>query len=158
MPSSSEAEARTRMVSSDHIDGRTALQNSEQTAGERRRGASAEQSERRSAPTITMLGASAQSMLASATENAARNCADVIGADCGPLLKIAEEQADSLWSNLGQIALMLAHRRSADFEDLRAKIGLWRRLAPESIFDEGEQTPDEALLCSIISDIEHLAA
>ena len=105
-----------------------------------------------------MLGASAQNMLAAARARAKDVYAEALGEDSSPLLKVAEEQADFLWNNLGQIAQMLSHRRSADFGDLRAKIDLWRSLAPESIFDEGEQTPDEALLCSIISDIEHLAA
>ena len=134
------------------------MHNTQQTASERQRRASAEQNELASEPTIIMLGASAQNMLAAARARAKDVYAERLGEDSSPLLKVAEEQADFLWNNLGQIALMLAHRRAADFGDLRAKIDLWRSLAPESIFDESEQTPDEALLCSIIADIEQLAA
>ena len=109
-------------------------------------------------PTIAALGESAQNMLAAADERAACASGDVIRAGCEQLVKIAEEQADSLWSNVGQIAVMLAARRSGNHADLRSKVGLWRRLAPESLFLEDEQTPDEALLCSIIDDIERMIA
>ena len=88
----------------------------------------------------------------------AHHSADLTNTDCQPLMRVAEEQADSLWRNLAQIAQMLTDRRSTDFGDLRAKIALWRRLAPESTFDDGEQMPDEALLCSIIDDIEQMTA
>lgn len=133
------------------------MNNSEQMASEQRRKLT-EQSERIPAPTIIMLAASAQSMLASARDNMAHHSADLTNTDCQPLMRVAEEQADSLWRNLAQIAQMLTDRRSTDFEDLRAKIALWRRLAPESTFDDGEQMPDEALLCSIIDDIERMTA
>lgn len=109
------------------------------------------------APTIEALSETALNMLAAADENVACVGADRIGEGCGNLVKIAEEQADSVWSNVGQIALMLADRRSKNFMDLRAKINLCRRLAPETTFEEIEQTPDEALLCSIINDIERIS-
>lgn len=109
-------------------------------------------------PTIAALGECAQNMLAAGDERAACLSGNDFRAGCEQLVKIAEEQADSLWSNLGQIALMLADRKSGNHADLRSKVGLWRRLAPESLFLESEQTPDEALLCSIIEDIERMIA
>ncbi len=109
---------------------------------------------------INMLSAAALSMQACTRENTERPhaFADDCDSGYGALLKIAEEQADSVWENLRQIALILSHRQTTGLADLCAKIKAWRVLAPETLFDEDEQTADEALLCSIIADIERMAA
>lgn len=72
------------------------------------------------------------------------------------IFRVAEKMDDELWDNLRQLSTMLAEMKSADIGDIRAKIRVWKSLAPESIFDEDEQTIDEALLCSIIDEIEQL--
>jgi len=74
------------------------------------------------------------------------------------LLRVAEQLDDEIWDNLGQLSTMMSGIRSGDISHVCAKIRLWKSLAPESLFDKAEQTPDEALLCSIIDDIERLAA
>jgi hypothetical protein len=74
------------------------------------------------------------------------------------LARLGEQMDDDLWNHLHEISYRLTTIPAANMADVRAKIRLWRILAPESAFDEEEQTPDEALLCSIIADVERLGS
>lgn len=67
----------------------------------------------------------------------------------------ASSDDDEVWDRLIDISSAIARVPARSVAEIRAKIRLWRLLAPESTFDD-EQTPDEALLCSLIEDIDRL--
>lgn len=66
------------------------------------------------------------------------------------------EQMDVAWDHLRQLGVMLAQRASRTPVETRLKIRIWRAIVDEQIFDKDNQTADEALLCSIIDDVERL--
>jgi len=69
---------------------------------------------------------------------------------------ICPDDEGAVWDRLADISAAIAGVPAKTMGDIRAKIRLWRLLAPESTFDEDEQTPDETLLCSFIDDLERL--
>lgn len=77
-------------------------------------------------------------------------------AGAGALRRDSVEQMDVAWDHLRQLGVMLAQRASQTPVEIRSKIRIWRAIVDEQIFDKENQTADEALLCSIIDDVERL--
>lgn len=56
------------------------------------------------------------------------------------------------WTDVSAVVATVARHPAAAPAALAAKINLWRALAPEDLFDPGQQSLDEQLLVSIIGD------
>lgn len=69
-----------------------------------------------------------------------------------------QEAYDALWLEIARFSGLLAQMRAQSLHDLAAKIEAWKLIAPESLFNEEEQSVDESLLVSIIDDTLRLTA
>ena len=63
----------------------------------------------------------------------------------------SESDQDAFWTAFTEATSAIALEHARSLEEVKAKVSLWRVLAPE--YDD-DMTPDEALTLSIMNDIE----
>lgn len=64
-----------------------------------------------------------------------------------------QEQVDTILDRMGEIGTLAAEEKSQSLNDVAAKIGIWRLLAPEDALNIDTATTDERLMISIVEEI-----